>query len=108
MKNVPVITIDGTSGVGKGTLGLRLCQWLGFHFLDSGALYRILGLLRLRQNIEPEDPTLVDMAKNLPVVFEQGHIYLLPEREDISQVIRNETIAQSASEIAVIPKIRKA
>lgn len=106
--SVPIITIDGTSGVGKGTLGQKLQQISGFHFLDSGALYRILGWWWLQQSpgLVENDARVVAMAESLPVEFVQGRV--LFAGQDIGDQIRNETVAQAASKIAVVAEVRQA
>ncbi|MET0089278.1 MAG: (d)CMP kinase [Candidatus Thiodiazotropha sp.] len=107
MSQVPVITIDGPSGSGKGTLAERVAKTLGWRLLDSGAIYRVLGYAVHRGGIELEDvDKIVEKALNLPVVFEQGKVYL--DGEDISLDIRTETAGNHASQVAAIPQVRQA
>lgn len=104
---VKIIAVDGPSGVGKGTLAQLLCQHTGFHFLDSGAIYRTLAYGVVEKGIELYDlPGLVALAEKLPVVFEAGKV--LFEAKDISRLIRTEEVAAIASQVAAIPEVRAA
>jgi cytidylate kinase len=104
---VNVITVDGPSGVGKGTLAKLLCEYTGFHFLDSGAIYRTLAFGVIEKGIELYDvPGLVALATELPVVFDAGQE--LFEDKDISRLIRTEEVAAIASQVAAIPDVRAA
>ena len=112
MKNIPVITIDGTTGSGKGSVGAGLADKLGWHFLDSGAIYRILALAALKQGLSAHDhQALYDLARNLNVEFKctlgqpQQVIYL---GDDITSAIRQEKCGIFASQIAAIPTVREA
>lgn len=110
---VPVITVDGPSGTGKGTLSSYLADWLGWHFLDSGALYRVLALAAERHNIDPEDiASLADLGRNLDVIFKQsasgeGNSVIL-EGDEVTNQIRTESCGNSASRIAALPEVRAA
>lgn len=106
MSFVIVVTVDGPSGVGKGTLCARLAEHYGFHFLDSGALYRVLGLAARQRGILNNPVALTDLARHLPVRFVQGKILL--ETDDVTDVIRTETVAALASQVAVIESVRAA
>lgn len=107
MSRVPVITVDGPSGVGKGTLCARLAEHYGFHFLDSGALYRVLGLAcAQRQLALSDEPSVAALARQLPVDFRQGRIWL--EGQDVSDSIRTEQVASLASQVAALPAVRAA
>jgi cytidylate kinase len=102
-----IITIDGPSGSGKGTISRLLAERLGFHMLDSGALYRVLGLAAGRRGIVPEDAAaLAELARNLDVVF-QGEAILL-DGEDVSSLIRTEKAGNEASKVAAVPEARAA
>lgn len=102
-----IITVDGPSGVGKGTLCERLCQITGFHFLDSGVIYRSLAYGVIRQNLSlKQQADLVALAASLPVRFLGGKIYY--EQDDITLPIRNEEVAAMASQVAAIPSVRAA
>lgn len=106
--NAPVITLDGPSGTGKGTLCHMLAEHLGWHFLDSGAIYRVLAFAARKQSITVNNvDQLVELAGSLNLRFVLGGIVLLDE-EDISDAIRTERCGQEASQIAVIPEVRAA
>ncbi len=102
-----VITVDGPSGSGKGTISHLLAARLGWHFLDSGALYRVLGYFAHQRgvNLEEED-ALVVLARALPVVFQGSEIFL--ENQNISALIRTEACGGWASMVAAIPGVRLA
>ena len=103
----PVITLDGPSGTGKGTLCHRLAAYLGWHLLDSGVLYRALGFLANQQGIlETAIEQLVDLAKNLPIEFKAEEIYI--EGQCVSQILRTEACGAWASKLAALPEIREA
>jgi cytidylate kinase len=112
MNQVPIITIDGPSGVGKGTLAHALEKLTGYHFLDSGALYRALAYGVQKLNLDPQQDkeAVVELAEHLPIRFADGKILfqVSGQEEDITQAIRNETIAGIASQVAAIPEVRSA
>jgi cytidylate kinase len=104
---VPVITVDGPSGSGKGTLAQRIAETLDWHFLDSGAIYRVLGLMVERAGISGENiDKITEMAESMPLSFSQDKVLL--DDEDVSQIIRTETIGNAASKVAAIPRVREA
>ncbi len=112
--SVQIITIDGPSGSGKGTLAAKLAAHYQFHLLDSGALYRLLGLaLQQKQLIDALDTQLqqcIDIATSLNIDFKtttQG-IQVLLNGEDVSQTIRTEHVGEFASKVAAIPELRAA
>lgn len=112
MENIPVITIDGTTGSGKGSVGIGVAAKLGWHFLDSGAIYRVLAFAALEQGIGAhEQQKLHDLAFNLKPKLKytlsksQQVIYL---DKDITTAIRQEKCGIFASQIAVIPAVREA
>ena len=111
-QSAPVITIDGPSGVGKGTISHLLTRELGWHFLDSGALYRLLALAAERHAIALQDiPTLVTEAEKLDVSFpvnEQGELNVVLENQEVSGSIRTEQCGNAASRVAAIPEVRQA
>lgn len=110
--NVPVITLDGPSGTGKGTLCHRLAHHLGWHFLDSGAIYRVLAYDAKQHGIDfNEVDALVKRALSLSLRFgtdglDDSQVFL--DDEEISAKIRTEEAGQDASKIAVIPEVRVA
>ncbi|MCG7861273.1 MAG: (d)CMP kinase [Candidatus Thiodiazotropha endolucinida] len=107
MVRVPVITVDGPSGSGKGTLAQRIAEALGWYFLDSGAIYRVLGLMVERAGIGGENvDKITDIAKSMPLSFDQGRVLL--DGEDVSRIIRTETIGNAASKVAALPQVREA
>lgn len=111
-QNIPVITLDGPSGTGKGTLCHKLAEHLGWHFLDSGAIYRVLALAARRQSISFDHLSeLVALAKNLHLSFSMDatrETLVFLNHEEISHQIRTEECGQDASRIAVIPEVREA
>ena len=102
---VPVIAIDGPSASGKGTIAKRVAQALGYHYLESGALYRLVALLALRNNLVDE-AAIAEAAANMDVVFQGDEIFL--EDQDVSAQIRHETVGNRASEIAPMTAVRRA
>ena len=109
---VKIITVDGPSGSGKGTVSRILAKQLGFHYLDSGALYRLLGLVAVRHGLDIElKSDLTHVAENMDVRFEaltDGHNRVLLEGEDVTQELRTEETGALASKVAAIPSVRNA
>ena len=103
--SVPVIAIDGPSASGKGTIAKRVAAALGFHYLESGALYRLVALIALRQGLVSE-AAIADAAEHMDVVFQEDEILI--EDQDVSPQIRHETVGNRASEIAPMPAVRQA
>lgn len=105
--NVPVIAIDGPSASGKGTVAQRVARALGFHFLDSGALYRLTALAAMRDGIALDDEVAVAMrAALLPAEFEGDKILL--SGIDVTEAIRAEEVGVGASKVAALPAVRTA
>ncbi|MFC5549537.1 (d)CMP kinase [Massilia aerilata] len=105
--NIPVITIDGPTASGKGTVAHRVADHLGFHLLDSGALYRLTALSALRRGTDMKDEhALAKVAEHLTVRFNGGHIYL--GTEEVGNAIRAEEVGNTASKIAALPAVRQA
>ncbi len=103
----PVIAIDGPSASGKGTVAARVAQQLGFHYLDSGALYRLVALAALRAGVALDDePALAQLAARLPASFEAGRILLAGE--EVSEAIRSEECSTGASRVAAFVRVRQA
>jgi cytidylate kinase len=103
--SVPAITIDGPSASGKGTIAKRVAEALGFHYLESGALYRLVGLLALRHDLADE-AALARAAEDMDVVFQGDEIIL--EDQEVSQHVRHEAVGNRASEVARMPAVRQA
>lgn len=108
---VPVITIDGPSGAGKGTVCRLLAQKLGWEILDSGAIYRVLALASIHHQIESGDEeSLIPLAAHLDVQFvatDNGAKIVL-EGEEVTRLIRTEEVGGVASQIAALPRVREA
>ena len=104
---LPVITIDGPSASGKGTVAERVAQALGFHFLDSGALYRLTALLALKQNAPLDDEySVAELAAVLPAEFRDRAVWL--GNEEVTDAIRAEAVGEGASRVAALPAVRAA
>jgi cytidylate kinase len=109
---VPVITLDGPSGTGKGTLCQLLAKHLKWNMLDSGAIYRVLAYEAREKQIELHDvEKLKDLARGLNLRFESSDTYVVHtilDNEDVSLAIRSEQCGQDASRIAALPEVRQA
>ena len=104
---VPVIAVDGPSASGKGTVAHGVAKSLGFHYLDSGALYRLVALAAIESHTRTDDePALALLAAGLDVRFAGQHVRL--ERRLVDQEIRTETCSQAASKVALLPAVRAA
>ena len=108
----PVITVDGPSGSGKGTLSLLLARRLGYRLLDSGAVYRLLALAARRHGVDLHDSrALAELAVSLDIDFEadaQGGQRVFLENQEVSTEIRTEACSRAASQIAAIKEVREA
>lgn len=104
---VPVIAIDGPSASGKGTVAAQVAAALGWHYLDSGALYRTVALAAMRAGVSLDDEArLAHIAAALPVTFEGGRIWL--DGEEVTAQIRTEACSVAASKVAALPAVRQA
>ncbi len=111
LSSIPVVTIDGPSGSGKGTIARLLARELGYHFLDSGALYRLLAFAAERRAVALDDePALVALAGQLDIVFpaDGGEDDVLLDGENIGASIRTEAAGAGASKVAALPAVRTA
>lgn len=104
---IPVITIDGPAGAGKGTIACMLADKLGWHMLDSGAIYRVAAVAALRRTMHLQDEmALAAMIPTLKIEFKNGEAWL--GGDIITGEIRNETCASATSQIAALPAVRAA
>ncbi|MBR9873757.1 (d)CMP kinase [Vibrio sp. J1-1] len=107
----PVVTVDGPSGAGKGTLCMLLAKKLGFQLLDSGAIYRVLALAAIHHGVDTEsEDALVPLATHLDVQFiaEGDLVKVILEGEDVSGELRKEETGMAASKVAALPRVREA
>ncbi|MHB0853430.1 (d)CMP kinase [Stutzerimonas nitrititolerans] len=113
ISQIPVVTIDGPSGSGKGTVAALLAAKLGWKFLDSGALYRLLAFAARNHGVDlTNEEALKVLAAHLDVQFDtaesgQGMCIVL-EGEDVTEAIRNEVVGAGASQVAALPAVREA
>lgn len=105
--SVPVIAIDGPTASGKGTIAERVARVLGFRYLDSGALYRLVAWKVLRSGVDPSDEAAVArLAATMGPHFASGRVEL--DGVDVTDAIRSEEISRAASQVAVHPRVRQA
>ncbi|MEM1112145.1 MAG: (d)CMP kinase [Pseudomonadota bacterium] len=108
----PVITVDGPSGAGKGTISQLLAEQLGWSLLDSGALYRVVGQACVIEGVDWEDqPAVTEVARHLDVAFTaaaSGEVLVAYKGADVSRQIRTEEGGRGASKVAAIPSVREA
>ena len=105
--HIPVITIDGPTASGKGTVAARVADRIGYHLLDSGALYRLTALSAMRAGVSLDDePAVAQLAEQLPATFSNGDIFL--GGEEVGELIRAEEVGNAASKIAAFPSVRQA
>ena len=106
-KAVPVIAIDGPSASGKGTIAERVAKVLGFHYLDSGSLYRLVALAAVKEATRLDDEAALSRrALHLHVTFEGGEIFLFGQK--VTDAIRSEECGKGASRVAALPAVRAA
>ncbi len=110
---IPVITVDGPSGAGKGTVSLILARKLGFHYLDSGALYRALAVAATRHQVASDNiEALAVLAAHMDLSFAMDRDDVEPrvmlEGEDVTRLVRGEDVGIMASRVAAIPEVRTA
>lgn len=104
---VPVIAIDGPSASGKGTVAERVARALGFHYLDSGALYRLVALAAQRAGVDiADEQRMAELARSLDVRFDVGEVYLAGQ--PVTDAIRDEAVSTAASHVAAQPAVRAA
>lgn len=104
---IPVIAIDGPAASGKGTIAYNVARTLGFHYLDSGALYRLVALRAVEQGVAQDDAQgLARLARGVDVSFRNGRAML--HGEDVADALRTEAVSTTASRIAVHPGVRDA
>ena len=101
----PVIAIDGPSASGKGTIAAAVAQQLGFHYLDSGVLYRIVGLAGTERGANLDDDAQMSrIALNLNIKFDDGRVWL--DHRDVSDLVRDEGAGAAASRVGALPGVR--
>ena len=110
---VPVVTIDGPAGSGKGTIAVKLAGLLGYHYLGSGTLYRVLALYSLQHQIKEDDlQAILGMCEDMRIRFrpwgDDGEVRVLLDSQDISDQLRTEECARGASGLATCPQVRQA
>ena len=111
MADIPVLTIDGPSGSGKGTVAQRMAKELGWHYLDSGAIYRVLAQAALKHQLNLTDELgIAKLAQQLDVtlIVQDDALIVLLEGHDVSTQIRSEQAGNAASKVAALPQVRAA
>ncbi|WP_273149473.1 (d)CMP kinase [Methylophaga thiooxydans] len=111
MAEIPVLTIDGPSGSGKGTIAQMVAQQLGWHYLDSGAIYRVLAQAALKHQLDLSNEAAIGkLAEALDVRFSiaNDELKVMLEGEDVSLTIRSEQAGNAASKVAALPAVRAA
>jgi cytidylate kinase len=104
---IPIIAIDGPTASGKGTVAQAVAKELGFHYLDSGALYRLVGLASKQANVEfSQHQQLAQLSLGLQIEFTGNQVFL--NQKDVTEAIRTEEMGQRASSVGAIPAVREA
>jgi len=104
---IPIIAIDGPTASGKGTVAQAVAKELGFHYLDSGALYRLVGLASKQANVEfSQHQQLAQLSLGLQIEFKENQVFL--NQKDVTEAIRTEEMGQRASSVGAIPAVREA
>ena len=106
---IPVLCLDGPTASGKGTVAAAVAEKLGYHFLDSGAMYRISALAAIRAGLEispAHETAIATLARTLPVRFADGRVWL--GEDDVSDAIRTEEAGMNASRVSALPQVREA
>jgi len=110
-QDIPVLALDGPSGSGKGAVGVAIAQTLSWNYLDSGALYRIVGLLAEQCRIALDDePRLAELARDMDISMQipgKGEVQIILQGKDVSEAIRGEIRGQAASRVAAISGVRE-
>ena len=110
-KSPYVVTIDGPGGSGKGSLAFSVAKEMGFHLLDSGAIYRLLGLKAMREGVDLDnEEALIELVDDLDIRFEMGDELSIPllDNEDVSAILRTEEAGDAASRVARHGAVRSA
>lgn len=111
MTDIPVLTIDGPSGSGKGTIAQMIAREFGWHYLDSGAIYRVLAQAAIKHQLDlADEAALTSLAEQLDVhfAFDNAELKVMLEGDDVSLRIRSEEAGNAASKVAAIPSVRSA
>ena len=111
MTEVPLLTIDGPSGSGKGTIAQMIAREFGWHYLDSGAIYRVLAQAAIKHQLDlADEAALTSLAEQLDVrfAFDNAELKVMLEGDDVSLRIRSEEAGNAASKVAAIPSVRSA
>ncbi|MEE4290155.1 MAG: (d)CMP kinase [Cycloclasticus sp.] len=108
---IPILTIDGPSGSGKGSISKRVSEQLGWHYLDSGSLYRALGIAAIKHKVDIDNEgALVELISRINLEFkrtDQGDWGVLLNGEEVRSLLATEEVGQLASKIAVFEKVRE-
>lgn len=109
-EQAPVLTIDGPSGAGKGSISKRVSEQLGWHYLDSGSLYRTLGIAALKQQVDIEnEAVLAELITLIKLEFKRtakGGWGVFLDEEEVGDMLQTEEVGRVASQIAALPKVR--